>query len=65
MDDEYDVVKIGYGDDCRTIPIAEDLKRCKESMKKQASFVILIVVVLGEIQFQAQISIFQPLHSVS
>ena len=38
MDDEYDVVKIGYGDDCQTFPIAEDLKRCKESMKKQVGF---------------------------
>ena len=35
MEDEYDVVKIGYGDDCKTFPIAEDLKRCKESMMKQ------------------------------
>ena len=38
MDEEYDVVKIGYGDDCQTFPISEDLKRCEDAMKKQVSF---------------------------
>ena len=40
MDDEYDVVKIGYGDDCQTYPIIEDLKRWKEQMRKQVVLAI-------------------------
>ena len=38
MEDEYDVVKIGYGDDCQTYPIVEDLERWKELMEKQVGF---------------------------
>ena len=45
MEDEYDVVKIGYGDDCQTFPITEDLKKCKESLIKQVGKTLMCITI--------------------